>query len=243
MGAKDGMTTFGIDLSHHQVAASQPWSRYERKVDFVICRASYGGLLRDRQVVQHMQHARAIGAKVGLYQFFRPTQSVDQHWDQLRAVADLVRLGEGDIVPALDIEQDPLPGPHGIPVSPAWAPKCEELVGRIVEAFGDAMVYITQREWGLLGKPRWVLARPLWVAHYTGAAKPATPDDVEPTIWQYRVGPFDPQGPGGYDKAKPELDHNRGLKPLPLIGQLADEGLEDLLEQNVITLPETLIIA
>lgn len=237
------MTTFGIDLSHHQDPATQPWDRYQGKVDFVICRASYGGELRDRQVTGHMERARAIGAKVGLYQFFRPTQSVSSHWDQLRAVADLVKLGEGDIVPALDIERDPMPKPQGVDVSAAWSAPCEELVGRIVEAFGDAMVYITQREWGMLGKPEWVLKRPLWIAHYTAAAKPATPNNVDATIWQHRVGPFDPQGPGGYDKARPLLDHNKGLKDLPLIGKPADHGIEAMLEENVLTLPETLIIA
>lgn len=234
--------SFGIDLSHHQKSAFQPWDQYAGKVDFVICRASYGGLLRDREVVSHMQHARGIGAKVGLYQFFRPSQSVDQHWDQLRAVAELVRLGEGDIVPALDIERDPLPAP-GVDVSPAWASACEELVGRIVDTFGDALVYITQREYKLLGAPKWLLARPLWVAHYTNAEKPLTPSDVVPTIWQHRVGPFDPKGPGGYDKARPELDHNRGLGPLPLIGGLPDANLDDLRDAAVFTLPETVIIA
>src|SRR5262245_31081023 len=119
------MSTFGIDLSHHQLAASQPWHKYEGKVDFVICRAAYGGLLRDREVAAHMQRARTIGAKVGLYQFFRPSQSVDQHFDQLRAVADLVRLSEGDLVPALDIEHDPLPAP-GADVSKTWSDRCEE---------------------------------------------------------------------------------------------------------------------
>jgi GH25 family lysozyme M1 (1,4-beta-N-acetylmuramidase) len=234
--------SFGIDLSHHQKSAFQPWDKYAGKVDFVICRASYGGLLRDREVISHMQHARGIGAKVGLYQFFRPGQSVDQHWDQLRAVADLVKLGEGDIVPALDIERDPLPAP-GADVSPAWAAACEELVGRIVDTFGDALVYITQREFNLLGAPKWVLARPLWVAHYTNAQKPLTPNNVAPTIWQHRVGPFDPEGPGGYDKAHPELDHNRGLGALPLIGAAPDAGLDDLRDAAVFTLPETVIIA
>jgi len=236
------MATFGIDLSHHQVSASQPWNRYEGKVDFVICRAAYGGLLRDGEVVSHMQRARAIGAKVGLYQFFRPNQSVDQHWDQLRAVADLVELGEGDIVPALDIEHDPLPKP-GVDVSAAWNARCEELVGRIADVFGDALVYITKREWVLLGSPAWVLKRPLWVAHYTNAAKPATPGDMQPTIWQYRVGPFDPQGPGGFDQAHPDLDHNKGLKDLPLIGKSADAGVDDLRDNVAMTLPETVIIA
>src|SRR6478609_6873957 len=132
------MATFGIDLSHHQLAAKQPWNQYEGKVDFVICRAAYGGSLRDREVVAHMQRARAIGAKVGLYQFFRPNQTVDQHFDQLRAVADLVKLGEGDLVPALDIEHDPLPA-LGVDVSKAWNAHCEELVGRIAETYGDAL--------------------------------------------------------------------------------------------------------
>jgi GH25 family lysozyme M1 (1,4-beta-N-acetylmuramidase) len=236
------MTSFGIDLSHHQSSAGQPWNRYEGKVQFVICRAAYGGELRDREVVNHMAHARKIGAKVGLYQFFRPSQSVSSHWDQLRAVAELVKLGEGDIVPALDIERDPFPKP-GTDVSKAWSDKCEELVGKMVETFGDAMVYITQREWGMLGKPSWVLERPLWIAHYTAAAKPATPNNAEATIWQHRVAPFDPRGPGGYDKERPELDQNHGLKDLPLIGKPTDHGIEDELDANIITLSDTAIIA
>lgn len=238
------MNTFGIDLSHHQNSATLPWSTYhDKKVDFVICRASYGGQLRDRQVLEHVKRAREIGAKVGLYQFFRPSQSVDSHWDQLRTVAELVRLSDGDIVPALDIEHDPLPRPGGVAVSPAWSKGCEELVGRIVDTFGDALVYITKREFDLLGKPQWLLARPLWVAHYTPAAKPLTPNGAEPTIWQYRVGPFDPKGPGGFVKQRPELDHNRGLKDLPLIGALPDAGLDDLRDQVLLDLPETTIVA
>jgi len=236
------MAKFGIDLSHHQVSAFQPWDKYAGKVDFVICRASYGGLLRDREVQAHVKHARAIGAKVGLYQFFRPGQSVQQHWEQLRAVSDLVGIGDGDIVPALDIEHDPLPKPKGVDVSPAWSAPCEELVCRMVDTFGDALVYITQREFGLLGKPAWVLERPLWVAHYTTATSPATPGDVGATIWQYRVAPFDPNGVGGLSKLHPDLDHNRALKDLPLIGKLADAGLDDLRDEAAAKQQETSFI-
>ncbi|RYZ01430.1 MAG: hypothetical protein EOO73_35625 [Myxococcales bacterium] len=236
------MATFGIDLSHHQRAASQPWDKFEGKVDFVICRAAYGGLMRDREVIEHMRRARAIGAKVGLYQFFRPSQSVDRHWDELRAVADLVKLGEGDIVPALDIEHDPMPKP-GQDVAPSWSPQCEELVSRIVQGFGDALVYITQREWRMLGKPQWLLERPLWVAHYTDRPTPATPNDAPATIWQHRVAPFDPHGPGGFDKKHPVLDQNRGLRDLPLIGSAPDAGLDDLRDHVALALPETVLIA
>jgi hypothetical protein len=218
---------FGIDVSHWQNPASLPWARFNAVVDFVLARACYGSKLRDRHCVEHVSRARAIGAKVGLYHFFRPSQPWREQWDLLRSVADAVHLGTGDIVPALDIERDPLPEP-GTNVSVAWSNPCRDFAEAICEEFGDCMIYITQREFKMLGSPAWVLQRPLWIAHYTGAAKPASPGNLQPTIWQYRVGKFDPNGPGGYDRAHPELDHDRALKPLPLIGAPSDEGLEDL---------------
>jgi len=231
---------FGIDLSHHQNPAHLPWSRFEGTVDFVICRAAYGAGLRDRYMEEHVRRARAIGAKVGLYLFYRPIHSVLAHWDLFRTLAEQVKLGEGDLVPALDIEHDPLPEP-GQDVSPAWSDACQELAGLMHEHYGDALIYITQREWGMMGRPEWVLARPLWVAHYTGAAKPASPNGVTPTIWQYRVGPFDPQAPGGFDSRRPEIDHNRALGELPLIrgtrtSSLPDEGLDDLRDSAALRL-------
>jgi GH25 family lysozyme M1 (1,4-beta-N-acetylmuramidase) len=201
-------------------------------VDFVICRGTYGAGLRDRHVDDHLRRARALGARVGLYLLYRPLHSTEAQWDLFRSVADQVRIGEGDIVPTLDVEHDPLPEP-GRDVSPGWSAPCEELVERMHEAYGGAIVHITQREWSLLGRPNWVLEQHLWVAHYTGAARPATPHGVAPTIWQYRVGPFDPGAPGGFDSSRPELDHNRALAELPLIGAvqqapLLDQGLDEL---------------
>jgi lysozyme len=226
-GLAEARVAFGIDLSHHQDPATLPWNSFEGKVDFVICRAGYGAETRDRQVDEHVRRARAIGAKVGLYLFYRPSQSVDAQWDLLRGVADDVKLGPGDIVPALDIEHDPLPQP-GQDVTPDWSSPCQDLTSRIVGHFGDALVYITQREYEMLGRPAWVLDRPLWVAHYTSAASPATPGQARATIWQYRVGPFDPSGPGGFFQSDRALDQNRTLSELPLIRSLPDAGLDEL---------------
>ena len=93
---------FGIDLSHHQNPAQLAWSRFEGAVDFVICRAAYGAGLRDRHFEEHARRARAIGAKVGLYLFYRPIHSPAAHWDLFRSLADQIKLCEGDLVPALD---------------------------------------------------------------------------------------------------------------------------------------------
>lgn len=232
---------YGIDVSHHQSPAALPWAKFAQSSSFCIVRGSYG-LMRDRVTVEHVKRARGAGLTVGLYHFFRPSQSVVDQLAIFRSQLDLAGITTGDIVPALDVEADPLPKP-GEHVSPDWQPGVREILEALVDQYGDALVYITQREFGMLGKPAWLLDRPLWIAHYTGAAKPATPANQPATIWQHRVGPYDPDGPGGYVTAKPELDQNRLLGTLPLIGAHeavvnstippdageSDDELEDLL--------------
>lgn len=234
---------YGVDLSHHQAPASLPWATFAASSSFAIVRGSYG-TMRDRATVEHVRRARDAGLRVGLYHFFRASQSVTEQLAVFRSQLELAGIGPGDIVPALDVELDPRPKPT--PVTPAWQGSILQFVDAMVSELGDCMVYITQREFEQLGAPAWLLTRPLWVAHYTGAAKPATPGNRPATIWQHRVGPYDPAGPGGYDKARPVLDQNRLLGELPLIGAGAavsaaaaptpatderDDGLEDLLEQ------------
>jgi hypothetical protein len=210
---------YGIDVSAFQ--ASSVIDACASQVDFVICRAAYG-TSQDKRVVDHSARVRAHNVRLGLYTFFRNVQSVADQWDTFRRVADAVGYREGDIVPALDIERDPFPAP-GRDVSPAWSDAAEEFVGRTVTEYGEALIYVTQREFGQLGAPSWVLARPIWCAHYTSAAKAASPGGIEPTIWQHRVAPFVRNGPGGYDAAHPDLDQNRLLRPLPLIDAKPDE--------------------
>jgi lysozyme len=237
------MKNYGIDVSHHQHPASLAWGTFAQSSSFCIVRGSYG-LMKDRVTAEHVKRARAVGLKVGLYHFFRPSQDAADQLAVFREQLRLADIGAGDIVPALDVEADPLPKP-GTHVSPAWQDGVKHMLDELVAEYGDALVYITQREFGMLGKPAWLLDRPLWVAHYTGAAKPATPGGKVPTIWQHRVAPYDPNGVGGYDAKAPVLDQNRLLGTLPLIGAVeplvnstlppppedGDEGLEDLLEQ------------
>jgi lysozyme len=250
------MKRFGIDVSHHQAPFPQlhnpkkpgvlSWERIADSSSFAIVRGSYG-TMKDRVTAEHVERARSAGLKVGLYHFYRPSQPVVDQLAVFRAQLDLAKIGAGDIVPTIDIEADPFPKP-GVHVSPAWQGSVLQFIDAMVSELGDCMVYITQREFGMMGSPQWLLSRPLWVAHYTGAARPATPANKPWTIWQHRVGPYDPNGPGGYDKARPELDQNRLQGALPLIAAVGepgrdtlppesqthgphDDGLEDLLEQ------------
>lgn len=212
------MIGYGIDVSHHQDPAKLPWDEFRGKVDFVIARAAYGENL-DRCAVEHVSRARDIGAKVGLYIFFRNIRPLDAQFSALEQIADEIALGPGDIVPTIDVEEDPIPSMRV--VNPTWNLIVKDFADRITEKWGNALIYITQHNWHLLGSPAWVLDKPMWVAHYTTNAAPATPGNRLATIWQHRVGPFDPTGPGG--EIDPNgIDQDRLLMPLPLIGGLTD---------------------
>lgn len=244
------MTTFGIDVSHHQKPAALPWDAIAAKSTFCICRATYGRM-RDRECAEHMRRARGVGLLVGLYAFFRPSQPVADQVDAFCAAAQAAGYRSGDIVPALDVEADPIPRMQH--VSPEWEPKVKQMADALTVAFGQpCFIYITQREYGMLGKPAWLLSHPLWVAHYTGAPKPATPGNAPWTIWQHRVGPYDPDGPGGYLDAPSsvQLDQNRAqgrlpiaqrtpwhwedtLPPAPPTGEDDDAGLNEALALSI----------
>jgi hypothetical protein len=210
---------YGLDLSSHQNPAALPWDSFRGHVDFVIVRANYGTRL-DARAKEHVQRARDIGAKVGLYSFFRHDQSVADQYAALQTASFDCGIKTDDIVPALDIEDDE--SGH-VPVAPSWSAPCETFVERAIRDFGDCLVYITQRGHSMLGKPEWVLHRPLWCAHYRDGS-PATPGNMPATIHQHRVAHFVPNGPGGFVKPSDmphgtiQLDQNRLLLPLPLVG-------------------------
>ncbi len=202
----------GVDVSHFQdpaAPAGVPWSTIAQKCSFAIVRATYG-ISPDARAPLHIMNARKAGLQVGLYAFFRSTLPVSQQLDAFCAQALACGVGKGDIAPALDIEDDVT-----AKLDPSWEPGARAFVDGLVSEFGEALVYITQRDFGRLGKPAWVLERPLWTAHYTSAPAPATPGNKPCAIWQRLVGPYNPDGPGGAIKPM-LLDQNRADAALPL---------------------------
>lgn len=222
---------YGIDVSHHQSPAAMPWKALGQAGGFAIIRATYGSRLNDRACEEHVQRARDNGVKVGLYHFYRPSQPVVDQLDAFVSRFSRLGFGGGDIFPALDIELDPIP--QAQPVTNAWSVRCYDLARDIATHCGGCLVYLTQRDWALMGKSEWPYEFPLWVPHWTPKPAPATPGDKPWTIWQHRVGPFHIGGVGGaIDLDNPStIDQNRAEK-LPLIEGPAyddDRELERLL--------------
>lgn len=238
LSRKQGKSMFyGLDVSHHQKPAAIPWDSLGGIAKFVIVRLTYG-TMRDREAAEHIRRARAVGLLVGAYHFFRPDQGIQDQLDAFRASADACGYGErNDIRPALDFEDDTTKRP----IVPADAPKAETLANGLFQAFGVMpIIYITQGDWGRVGKPGWVLNHRLWIAHYSAPSRtaPATPNGSPWCIWQDRVGPIDPMGPHGY--YQPAAYDQNIANELPLIDSHAiaaadavtNEGSADIDEDD-----------
>ena len=219
---------YAIDVSHFQNPTTLPWDEFRGKVQLVMARASYGSSVLDSRCAEHVARARGIGAVVGIYSFFRPTQPVADQFAALEVQATKAGITNGDVCPAIDIEMDPFPNP-GTSVGTGWSGPCEDFANRVVERFGNCIIYMTQADWTLMGKPAWVLKRPLWVAEYTSSPTLRTPGNVPAFMWQHRVANFDPNGPGGeFEHDALPIDQSRILSAPPLIGAPAlAPGLTD----------------
>jgi GH25 family lysozyme M1 (1,4-beta-N-acetylmuramidase) len=231
---------YGVDVSRWQDPAKVPWAAWKDRIDFAFARASYGAEVADKTAVPHLQNARAIGVKVGLYHFFRDVHTVANQLNLFQTIASMCHLAPGDIVPAVDLESDSYAKRNA---TPAWSEPARELVDELRKIYGECIVYINSGDFALLGHPAWVLDRPLWIARYTADEHIPTIGGKTPILWQDRVDDFDPEGPGGYDPhARFGIDQSRRLAPLPLIPshELTDEDQDRIKGQVALSVDEQL---
>jgi hypothetical protein len=213
----------GVDVSQYQGTWQIP-----QLADFVICRATFGARV-DKRAVEHIEALRKRSCKVGLYHFFADWLSVGEQTTAFLDIAARCDLAPGDLIPWIDVEDSSGKGSN--PPRPSWDEKLYAVREMIAEVHGGCGLYITQRDWSLLGKPSWVLEVPLWVAHWrTTPGVYASPGGVRPALIQYRVGPWD-RGAlhQGQVNAPNAIDHDLCTGALPLI---LDPEVDPVLPQN-----------
>lgn len=187
-----------IDVSHHNDPQALDWGGMRLAgCDVCIVRLTYGTRI-DERAAAHIKKARDAGFTIGAYAFFRASEPVQAQFSAFCQAAMLSGYGSrNDMVPALDVEDDTA----ARPILPAHSELAREYADRLGMWKGASpLCYITQRDWGRLGKPAWVLSLPLFVAHYSAPSRPApaTPNGIQWALWQDRVGPFKLGGPHGY---------------------------------------------
>lgn len=203
----------GVDVSHWQEPALLPWSEIAKTSRYCIVKAT-DGTGTDARCIEHVKRAQDVGLVIGLYAFFRDQLDSDAQFTAFCTMADKAALGPGDLLPVLDIEDYP-----GHQIGPWTSEPAQEWCEKAQNLYGGAMPYVTQRDWARMGGPAWLLAYPMFVAHYPGheLPGPATPDHRPWRIWQYAVHPYAPGVWVNDLKAPLAIDHSWAIDPLPLI--------------------------
>lgn len=211
-----------VDVSHHQRPDSLDWAKMRREgCDGMFARATYG-TMPDRACAEHVARARDAGLRVGIYHFSRASQPVGEQIDAFTRAGQLAGYGRPeDLLPALDVEDDT----KARPLDPSQAAAFETMASLLeIHYQVKPFCYITQRDWGRLGRPGWVLKLPLWVAHYAsqGRTEPATPNGMPWHIWQCTIAPFAIPPVNGYRDVHPQIDQNRARRLRFLDGTVVD---------------------
>ena len=91
----------GIDVSHYQGQIDWDQVAGSQLVSYVYLKATEGRDYVDDTYARNLVEARRVGLSVGSYHFYRPNVSWEE---QFRNLTTLVKPGEQDLVPMIDIE-------------------------------------------------------------------------------------------------------------------------------------------
>jgi GH25 family lysozyme M1 (1,4-beta-N-acetylmuramidase) len=175
----------GIDVSHWQGAIDWP-TVHATGVSFAYIKASEGTTFVDDQYAAGRAQAAQAGIAVGAYHFARPSADPGDAIAQADHFLDTAAPQPGDLLPALDLEDDGGLPPDSLNL---WT---LEFVARIRERLGVApMIYVSPDFWTAnlgdsLVASGW--GSPLWIAHWR-TASPRIPaagwQGRSWTIWQW----------------------------------------------------------
>ena len=92
----------GIDVSHYQYDID--WARLAREenISYAYIKASEGESRTDESYRRTLEGAKKAGISVGSYHFYRPNVSWNVQFENMKA---MVKAGEQDLVPLIDIEK------------------------------------------------------------------------------------------------------------------------------------------
>jgi lysozyme len=176
----------GIDVSHAN--GTIDWKAVARAgIGFAYAKATEGANTVDHTFTANCAGMKDAGILRGAYHFFRPDKTPQAQADSfLRTVG---QLGEGDLPPALDLEETSTKCDRWRNVEASRrVPMAVEWLERVEKALGRTPIVYTRRSFvqDVLGHPGPLVRYPLWVAHYTCAETPAMPPGWPAwAIWQH----------------------------------------------------------
>ena len=172
--------TFGFDISHYQESRDIRWDSLSIgnrtiPLKFVILRATMGNRSKDKNFDEFWQTAKKHDLIRGAYHFYRPDEDPVK---QANNFLESVKLEEGDLVPVLDIERNP------VKFSKEELRENIKIWLKIVEEkYGEKPIIYTFYHYykdNLRGE---FDEYPLWLANYNNVPEPSEEDDWK--MWQF----------------------------------------------------------
>jgi lysozyme len=179
------MAIDGIDV--FEGAGTIAWDKVaDDGKKFVFIRGAYGDR-PDKMVQQNFAAAKAKGLFCGIYHFLRASRDYTQQLKTMSRVLDQIRLGAGDLPPAIDVEDNPkFDGPWSAANNSSYIDALRTWLSTMQSRFNCApIVYASAGFWETLGNPAGFNDKPLWVANY-GSAHPKLPEGwTDYKFWQF----------------------------------------------------------
>ncbi len=179
-------TLEGIDVSHWQGTIDWPRVAAAGK-KFVIMKATEGTGFVDWMYATNHAGAKAAGIATTAYHFASPDATANEAIAEANHFVDVAQLGDGDLIPALDLEAA---GGLGTTALQNWV---AAWLGQVTARLGvKPMIYVSPNFWvNHMGDSRWFADagyRILWIAHW-GVSNPTVPAQnwggYGWTFWQY----------------------------------------------------------
>jgi GH25 family lysozyme M1 (1,4-beta-N-acetylmuramidase) len=168
----------GIDISHWQ--GNVDWDRVVGAgKKFAIIKASEG-VRTDVNFRVNWSGAERVKIMRGAYHFFRSDFSSES---QARYFSELLKVGWGELAPALDVEAN-----YGNLSRIAYTQALRSWLQIVEQESGKKpIIYTSSSKWReYTDLPTWASEYPLWVANYTTAPSPILPSGWKKYyIWQY----------------------------------------------------------
>lgn len=171
----------GIDVSKYQ--GNVNWEAVAAAGNtFAFARVSYGISSKDAFFAQNWSGMKSAGLMRGAYQFFRASQDPQAQAELM--ISMLGSLGEGDLPPVIDIENND-GGQSASKVISGVATWIETVESALPDR--QVIIYTGTPFWrDTLGNPTQFNNQPLWLAQYTNAPTPTLPPAWNVwTFWQY----------------------------------------------------------
>jgi hypothetical protein len=192
-----------VDISKWQDPTQIDWGVLKKMCQFVLCRATRG-CDRDDRLEHDVELIRSQGLGLGVYHSFQPGVSVQLQFSAYTVARETVGYEEGDLVPCLKLADD-LEAPEDLRrVSPAWSVPARRLCTLLVEAYGEAMPYVSPAVYLALGSPAWMNPRPIAVAGSKPLSGFRSSASGEWSVWQRDQALGAPSSPPAVDPALTE---------------------------------------